>query len=143
MGDASEEKALKLRIADIPKQALITLIRAYKSVLSPLLPASCRYVPTCSEYAIEAIDRHGIVLGALLAGWRLLRCHPFAHGGFDPVPFAGKAASPPGGRDWISRAPGSQAGSPVAFWDGGRSARAKCGAPAGREHSAARPCSTH
>ena len=121
---------------------MITLIRAYRFVVSPLLPSACRYVPTCSEYAIEAVDRHGLVLGAVLGAWRLLRCHPFAHGGFDPVPLASEAASPQGGRDWISRAAGPQGGPRLAFMDGGRSARVS-GAPAGRDHSAAHPCSTH
>ena len=62
------------------------LLRFYKSLISPLLPASCRYVPTCSEYAAEAVARHGFFHGAALAIWRLLRCNPLAHGGYDPVP---------------------------------------------------------
>ena len=57
----------------------------YKRWLSPMLPASCRYVPTCSEYAMEAIARRGALRGVLLAAWRVLRCHPFARGGYDPV----------------------------------------------------------
>lgn len=114
--DASEETALKLRIADIPKHALITLIRAYKYVVSPLLPSACRYVPTCSEYAIEAIDRHGMVLGAMMAGWRLLRCHPWARGGFDPVRLAGVPTSPQ-----ISRAAASREGQLLVFSDRKRS----------------------
>jgi uncharacterized protein len=64
-------------------QALLTL---YKRVVSPLLPPACRYVPSCSEYAAEAVARHGVLYGTMLAGWRLLRCNPLAHGGFDPVP---------------------------------------------------------
>jgi putative membrane protein insertion efficiency factor len=64
---------------------LLQVLRGYKWLLSPLLPPSCRYVPTCSEYAVEAIERYGIVRGALLSTWRLLRCHPFAAGGYDPV----------------------------------------------------------
>ncbi|HEU5334999.1 MAG TPA: membrane protein insertion efficiency factor YidD [Terriglobales bacterium] len=67
------------------RRTLVGLLRAYKWAVSPLLPASCRYVPTCSEYALEAVERHGAVLGALRASWRLLRCHPFAKGGYDPV----------------------------------------------------------
>lgn len=62
------------------------LLRAYKRFLSPALPASCRFVPTCSEYAAEAITNHGLLRGGSLALWRLLRCHPFARGGHDPVP---------------------------------------------------------
>jgi putative membrane protein insertion efficiency factor len=62
------------------------LLKFYKSLISPLLPASCRYVPTCSEYAAEAVVRHGFFQGAALAVWRVLRCNPLARGGYDPVP---------------------------------------------------------
>ena len=65
---------------------LVLLVRAYQLVLSPLLPASCRYHPSCSAYAIEALQRHGAWRGSVLAGRRILRCHPFAVGGYDPVP---------------------------------------------------------
>jgi putative membrane protein insertion efficiency factor len=65
--------------------AEITL-RGYKRFISPALPASCRFVPTCSEYAAEALTRYGWVRGCALALWRLLRCHPLARGGHDPVP---------------------------------------------------------
>jgi putative membrane protein insertion efficiency factor len=68
------------------KQALEFLLRMYKRYVSPALPHSCRFVPTCSEYAMEAIDRHGAVKGSWLAAARLLRCHPFAHAGYDPPP---------------------------------------------------------
>ncbi|HXE91993.1 MAG TPA: membrane protein insertion efficiency factor YidD [Terriglobales bacterium] len=65
---------------------LTSFLRAYKRLLSPLLPPACRYTPTCSEYALEALERHGVVRGSALALWRLLRCHPFVRGGYDPVP---------------------------------------------------------
>jgi len=68
------------------KQIATWLLRGYKSLVSPLLPASCRFVPTCSEYAAEAIARHGLLRGGAWAGWRLLRCNPFSRGGYDPVP---------------------------------------------------------
>jgi putative membrane protein insertion efficiency factor len=68
------------------KQVTMWLLRAYKGVISPLLPASCRYVPTCSEYAAEAVARYGLLRGTALGLWRLLRCNPFSRGGFDPVP---------------------------------------------------------
>jgi putative membrane protein insertion efficiency factor len=67
------------------KRILVGLLRAYKWAISPLLPAACRYVPTCSEYALEAVERHGVLLGGIKASWRVLRCHPFAKGGYDPV----------------------------------------------------------
>jgi uncharacterized protein len=69
-----------------PKDLLLSLLRGYKRALSPVFLPSCRYVPTCSDYAAEAIDKHGAVRGSALAIWRLLRCHPFVRGGFDPVP---------------------------------------------------------
>ena len=74
------------KLTRAPRLAAIALLRAYKFAISPLFPPSCRYVPTCSEYAIEAVERHGVLRGSVLAFWRLLRCHPFVKGGFDPVP---------------------------------------------------------
>lgn len=67
------------------KRAIVALLRGYKWALSPLLGPACRYVPSCSEYAIEAVERHGMLLGGAKAAWRVLRCHPFAKGGYDPV----------------------------------------------------------
>ncbi|HVG32386.1 MAG TPA: membrane protein insertion efficiency factor YidD [Pyrinomonadaceae bacterium] len=64
---------------------LVTLLKFYKAAVSPLLPPSCRFVPTCSEYAREAIERHGAVRGTWMGTRRLLRCHPFHPGGYDPV----------------------------------------------------------
>jgi len=61
-------------------------IRLYRLVVSPVLPPACRFLPTCSAYAMEAIERHGAAKGAWLAMRRLLRCHPFHAGGYDPVP---------------------------------------------------------
>jgi putative membrane protein insertion efficiency factor len=68
------------------KRALLLTIRLYQRLLSPLLLPACRYVPTCSQYAHEAVELHGSAKGAMLAAWRLLRCHPLARGGYDPVP---------------------------------------------------------
>ncbi|TMP96907.1 MAG: membrane protein insertion efficiency factor YidD [Verrucomicrobia bacterium] len=68
------------------KRLLILGVRAYQVGLSPLLPASCRYYPSCSAYAIEALERHGALHGAWLSVRRILRCHPFHPGGYDPVP---------------------------------------------------------
>jgi putative membrane protein insertion efficiency factor len=61
------------------------MLRGYKRWISPAFPPSCRYVPTCSEYGIEAVERYGAVRGLALAAWRVLRCHPLAKGGLDPV----------------------------------------------------------
>ena len=70
---------------DFAKLVTLQLLRAYKWAISPLLPPSCRYVPTCSEYAMEAVERYGALRGGWMALLRLLRCHPFARGGYDPV----------------------------------------------------------
>jgi putative membrane protein insertion efficiency factor len=69
----------------LPKLVVLQLLRAYKWAISPIAPPSCRYVPTCSEYAMEAVDRFGAFRGGLMALRRLLRCHPFVEGGYDPV----------------------------------------------------------
>jgi putative membrane protein insertion efficiency factor len=68
------------------KRVFLALIGAYKRWLSPAMPRRCRYEPSCSTYAAESVSRFGAGKGLLLAGWRLLRCNPFSHGGFDPVP---------------------------------------------------------
>lgn len=65
---------------------LIALVRGYQAVLSPLLPAACRYYPSCSAYAVEALQKHGALRGSWLAMKRIGRCHPFRAGGYDPVP---------------------------------------------------------
>lgn len=68
------------------KRTLLALIGAYKRRISPSMPRRCRYEPSCSTYAAESVSRFGAWRGLLLASWRLLRCNPFSHGGFDPVP---------------------------------------------------------
>ena len=68
------------------KRSLQAGLYLYKRWISPALPAACRYVPSCSEYACDALEHHGVLRGTALALWRLLRCHPFAKGGYDPVP---------------------------------------------------------
>jgi putative membrane protein insertion efficiency factor len=67
------------------KVALIFLIRGYRLFISPLLPPSCRFTPTCSEYAMEAIGKYGALRGVYMGARRILRCHPFHAGGYDPV----------------------------------------------------------
>src|SRR5947208_2315841 len=68
-----------------PKFVVLQILRAYKWAISPLLPPACRFVPTCSEYAQEAVERYGALRGGLNALLRLLRCHPLSRGGYDPV----------------------------------------------------------
>ena len=68
------------------RNPLILVIRSYQLWVSPLLPAACRYYPTCSAYAIEALERYGPVTGSWMAIRRIARCHPFRAGGYDPVP---------------------------------------------------------
>ena len=68
------------------KRALISLIRFYKRAISPYLPQACRFTPSCSEYAVQAIERYGALKGLRLSIWRVLRCNPFSKGGYDPVP---------------------------------------------------------
>lgn len=73
-------------MGDGMKRVLLAVLRFYKREISPFLPDACIYTPTCSEYAMEAIQKHGVWKGCVLAIWRILRCNPFAKGGYDPVP---------------------------------------------------------
>lgn len=68
------------------KVVILLLIRFYRGFISPLKPPSCRYIPTCSEYAMIAVEKYGAAKGSFLAIKRILRCHPFHKGGYDPVP---------------------------------------------------------
>ncbi len=69
----------------IARNVVVAPIRVYQRVISPLLPRRCKYHPTCSAYAVDAVREFGILRGLVLAGWRLLRCNPWSHGGYDPV----------------------------------------------------------
>jgi putative membrane protein insertion efficiency factor len=71
--------------ARLSRAAVTAPVVVYQRVISPAIPRRCKYEPTCSRYAVEAIQRYGILRGLLLAGWRLLRCNPLSHGGYDPV----------------------------------------------------------
>lgn len=72
---------------DMLKKACIAMIRFYQRYISPYkVYTHCKYIPTCSEYAVQAIQKYGVFKGCLLAAWRILRCNPFAKGGYDPVP---------------------------------------------------------
>lgn len=68
------------------RRVVVLLLRAYKRLISPLLPPACRFYPTCSEYAAEAVANHGLLRGGWLALRRVARCHPYNPGGYDPVP---------------------------------------------------------
>lgn len=68
------------------KYLVLLFLRFYKAIISPMLPAACRFYPTCSEYAMEAVEKHGVMRGSWLAAKRVGRCHPWHPGGFDPVP---------------------------------------------------------
>jgi putative membrane protein insertion efficiency factor len=73
---------------------LIAILRGYKRFVSPVLPPACRFSPTCSEYAVEAIEKHGPFDGVRLAVWRIVRCAPWHPGGFDPVPEGRRPSTP-------------------------------------------------
>ncbi|KAF2958219.1 hypothetical protein AS159_00405 [Thermotoga sp. Ku-13t] len=68
------------------RKFVVSCIRFYQRYISPLKPPTCRFTPTCSTYAIEAIEKFGVIKGLILAGWRILRCNPLSVGGEDPVP---------------------------------------------------------
>ena len=80
-----------------PRAVLAIALRGYKRFVSPLMPPACRFHPTCSEFAAEAVETHGALKGVRLAAGRLMRCHPWSGGGFDPVPPATAHSQPPRG----------------------------------------------
>ncbi|MET9326095.1 membrane protein insertion efficiency factor YidD [Tsukamurella sp. NPDC003166] len=75
-----------VRLRAVPRRALISLVQLYRTWISPVRPPTCRFVPTCSEYAVEALSAHGAVKGGYLSTIRLLKCGPWHRGGWDPVP---------------------------------------------------------
>ena len=76
----------------LPRFALVGVVRLYQAALSPLLGPSCRFTPTCSQYAVEALQRYGAVRGTVLASWRILRCNPWGGHGHDPPRWFGEPA---------------------------------------------------
>ena len=86
MRGTSSAPGPKRGLRAVPKRALLWLIRFYRACLSPLHPACCRFTPTCSQYALEAVEKYGALKGGYLALRRILRCHPLHKGGYDPVP---------------------------------------------------------
>lgn len=89
-------------VARLAQQPFLILIRAYQALHGSFFHGVCRFHPTCSQYAYEAIETRGIAMGLILAVWRILRCQPFARGGFDPVP---QARPPAPFRAWPTRRP--------------------------------------
>ena len=83
--DPPADEAARPRVGGLARMLLLPIV-AYRQWISPALPARCRFYPSCSAYAIEAISTHGVLRGLGLATWRLLRCQPFNRGGYDPVP---------------------------------------------------------
>lgn len=75
-----------MSVGGLAQACCIGAIRAYQAIIAPLLPAACRFQPSCSEYAVEAVHRYGAWRGSSLAVWRVLRCQPLCKGGYDPVP---------------------------------------------------------
>lgn len=73
-------------VVRLPARGALLLIRGYQRYISPMRPATCKYYPSCSQYAVVAIQRHGLLRGSGLAAWRLLRCNPWSRGGVDDVP---------------------------------------------------------
>lgn len=67
------------------KKIILYLIKMYRTKISPMYLPRCKYIPTCSQYAVEAIEKYGVIKGGLMSIWRILRCNPFSKGGFDPV----------------------------------------------------------
>ncbi len=76
---------LTRKLARIARGLAVAPIVVYQRAISPAIPQRCRYYPSCSRYAVDAIREYGILRGLVLAGWRLLRCNPWSHGGYDPV----------------------------------------------------------
>lgn len=74
------------RLAEAPRDGLVLLVRGYRLLLKPWLGNACRFEPTCSAYTLQALQQHGAWRGLALGGWRVMRCHPWCHGGHDPVP---------------------------------------------------------
>ncbi len=83
--ESVERQSLPSRAARLLRVVATAPIVVYQRVISPAIPRRCKYEPTCSRYAVEAIREYGILRGAVLAGWRLLRCNPWSYGGYDPV----------------------------------------------------------
>lgn len=83
------------RLRRLPQQVLVAIVRGYRLLLSPWIGSQCRFEPTCSAYALRALEQHGAAGGSYLAARRILRCHPWCAGGFDPVPAPSRGPAAP------------------------------------------------
>lgn len=77
-------KRLRHRLGALLRQVVIRAVRFYQGAISPLIAPRCRFQPTCSEYLIQAVNRHGLIIGLARGAWRICRCHPLSRGGYDP-----------------------------------------------------------
>ena len=84
-GVADDSRRERLSLARATRKVVLLPIAIYQRLISPALPRRCKYEPTCSRYAVQAVEEYGILRGPVLALWRLLRCNPWSHGGYDPV----------------------------------------------------------
>jgi putative membrane protein insertion efficiency factor len=82
-------------VSTVAQRVALAPVRLYRRVLSPALPSRCKYHPSCSAYAVQAVESYGILRGFVLAAWRLVRCNPLSHGGYDPVSAQRLFRSPP------------------------------------------------
>jgi uncharacterized protein len=96
-GAAGSRPPTATSLSRIARIVVTAPIFVYQRVLSPALPRRCKYEPTCSRYAVDAIGEYGILRGVVLAGWRLLRCNPWSYGGYDPVEDQHLFSAGPGG----------------------------------------------
>ena len=97
-GPSSVVRRLSSGLWRLPRLAFVGLVRVYQQAVSPWLPATCRYTPTCSQYAVEALREYGAVRGSVLAAWRVLRCNPWGGHGYDPPRWFGEASGTDGHR---------------------------------------------
>lgn len=86
---------MKEQLVNAPRDGLVLLVRGYRLLLKPWLGNACRFEPTCSAYTLQALQQHGAWRGLALGGWRVMRCHPWCHGGHDPVPAHFLSSAPP------------------------------------------------
>lgn len=95
MSTLSTLRHMAMVVSRMPQKTLVALVKGYRLLLSPWLGSSCRFEPTCSAYSLQALQQHGAATGSYMTLHRLARCHPWCHGGYDPVPSS--ASRPPSG----------------------------------------------